>query len=521
MTMGSIITRSLAGILALLASCFTLRAQWPWESECPKREIRAVWLTTLAGLDWPQTKATDRASVERQKAELCQILDRLKAAHINTVLLQTRIRGSVIYPSAIEPWDACLTGTYDRSPGYDPVAFAIEETHRRGMELHAWMVTIPVFKAETAKRMGKKSLYHTHRELLKLHGGQYYLDPGLPGTADYLSNLLAEFVAKYDVDGIHFDYIRYPEQAKSFPDAPTYKKYGQKKAKADWRRDNITAIVRRLYREVKQRKPWVVMSSSPIGKFNDTRRYSSRGWNAYAAVHQDAQGWLREGIQDVLYPMMYFTGDHFYPFAADWQEQCHGRYVAPGLGIYFLHPGEKDWELGVVTRELHYLRQQGLAGQAMFRSRFLTDDTKGLYTYLQNHFYAHPALPPRYPWLDSIPPARPEGFTLAEQDGGMALLAWQPDRGKKDKGGVRYNIYASPSYPVAATAENLVATLLPRPEYAFSRITLLLNGLYLAVTAIDRFGNESEPGQPDIDVLHRSHSVRTPLTPLGTEVKGR
>lgn len=519
MCMNKYMKQRLAGFLVLFVSCLTLCAQLPWETEYPKREIRAVWLTTLSGLDWPRTKATDKASVERQKAELCEILDKLKAANINTVLLQTRIRGSVIYPSSIEPWDICLTGAYDRSPGYDPVAFAIEETHRRGMELHAWMVTIPAFKQEVAKRMGKKSLLSTHPELLKRHEGQYYLDPGLPGTANYLSAVLKEFVARYDIDGIHFDYIRYPEQANAFPDAQTYKKFGQGKPKAEWRRNNITAIVRRLYREVKQQKPWVVMSSSPVGKFNDTRRYSSRGWNAYTAVYQDAQGWLREGIQDALFPMMYFTGDHFYPFAADWQEGCHGRHVAPGLGIYFLHPDEKDWELSVITREFHYLRQQGLAGQAMFRSRFLTDNTKGLYDYLQKHFYAHPALPPRYSWLDSVPPARPEGFQLTEAENGMTLLTWQENDDKKERGGVRYNVYASASYPVAPTAENLVATLLPRPEYAFSRLALLLGGIRLAVTAIDRFGNESEAVQPDIDHPNRKTPVRIPLTPLGTKIE--
>jgi uncharacterized lipoprotein YddW (UPF0748 family) len=99
--------------------------------------MRAVWITTLSGLDWPRTKATNASTRESQKNELCQIFDQLKAANINTILLQTRIRGSVIYPSAIEPWDIALTGKYDQNPGYDPLQFAIEEAHKRGMELHA------------------------------------------------------------------------------------------------------------------------------------------------------------------------------------------------------------------------------------------------------------------------------------------------------------------------------------------------------------------------------------------------
>ncbi len=485
------------------------------------REVRAVWVTTLSGLDWPKARARDKAGIEAQKNELRTLLDQLRRANINTVLLQTRIRGSLIYPSALEPWDQCLTGQFDKDPGYDPLAFAIQETHRRGMELHAWMVTIPAMKVENARRMGKKSLLMTHPELLIKHNGQYYLDPGMPGTSDYLSAIIADFIDRYDIDGIHFDYIRYPENASSFPDGKTYKKYGQGKNKAQWRRDNVTAIVRRLYHEVKAKKPWVKMSSSPVGKYRDVRRYSSRGWNAYDAVYQDAQGWLQEGIQDLLFPMMYFTGDHFYPFAADWQEGSYGRYVCPGLGIYFLHPQEKNWDLSVVTRQLHYLRRQGLAGQAFFRSRFLTDDVKGIYHYLCDHFYPHPALPPRYPWLDSIPPGKPrdERRETRDESDGMANLRWSPST--DNLGTVRYNVYASTDYPVDITRpENLVAPLLSATEYRYNRLTALLMGLHFAVTAIDRCGNESQPLQVDEGTAAAHHRL-LPLTPTGKVVRGR
>ena len=479
-----------------------LTAQLPWQAESPKRELRAVWVTTLSGLDWPRTKATSPAGIERQKEELRTLLDQLKAARINTVLLQTRIRGSVIYPSSIEPWDVCLTGQFDRNPGYDPLQFAIEETHRRGMELHAWIVTIPAFKTEAARKMGRRSLLTTHPSLLHKHNDQYYLDPGLPGTADYLSSLVREVVSRYDIDGIHFDYIRYPENAKTFPDDKTFRTHGKGKAKPTWRRENITHIVRRLYREVKAVKPWVVMSCSPVGKYRDTRRYSSRGWNSFDAVYQDAQGWLREGIQDALFPMMYFTGDHFYPFAVDWQEGSYGRYVAPGLGIYFLHPQEKDWSLSVITRELHYLRRNGLSGQAFFRSKFLTDNTKGLYDYLQQTFYPHPALPPAYPWLDPTPPSTPEGFTETPIDDQLTELRWHPSTDRaagsqaKASPNVRYNVYASYDYPVDITkGENLIATALSEPRYIYNRRYPEHYGLNLAVTAMDRCGNESEPAQ--------------------------
>jgi len=452
-----------------------------------KHEVRAVWLTTLSGLDWPTAKATSEAGRQRQKEELVKILDRLQACRINTVVLQTRIRGSVIYPSKIEPWDIALTGTFDSNPGYDPLAFAIEETHRRGMELHAWVVTVPAFKIVNAKKMGKRSLLRTHPELLRKHGEQYYLDPGLPASSDYLTAICKEIVSKYDVDGIHFDYIRYPENPESFADAATYKKYGKGQNKRSWRRDNVTRMVRQAYEAIKALKPWVRVSCSPVGKYNDVSRYSARGWSAFGTVYQDAQGWLREGIMDMLLPMMYFQGDHFYPFAADWQENSYGRTVAPGLGIYFLSPKEKNWELGIIQRELCYLRHIGLGGQAYFRSRFLTDNTKGIYDYLQQDYYPYPALLPPMTWQSTERPDTPKLVKRERRGGVNEYLEWEPQEG------CRYVIYASQELPVDTNNPQNIVKVTYDNSYVYSLLGTYYHNYHLAVTALDRFGNESLP----------------------------
>ena len=482
-------TLSIITSLVVALLCSEIRAQELFLSAppSPKHEIRAVWLTTIMGLDWPTTKATNEASRQQQKEELCRILDELQACRINTVVLQTRIRGSVIYPSRIEPWDIVLTGKYDQDPGYDPLAFAIEETHRRGMELHAWLVTVPAFKITVAKQMGKRSLLKTHPELLRKHGEQYYLDPGLPGSADYLTALCQEIVSNYDVDGIHFDYIRYPEYAETFSDAASYKKFGKGKEKRAWRRDNITRIVRQTYEAIKALKPWVRVSCSPVGKFNDLNRYSARGWSAYGTVHQDAQGWLREGIMDMLLPMMYFQGDHFYPFAVDWQENCYGRPVAPGLGIYFLSPKEKDWDWGVIQRELCYLRQMGLSGQAYFRSRFLTDNTKGIYTYLQKDYYPHPALLPPMTWQNATPPDTPWLITRERRNGVNEHIEWKPQEG------CRYVIYADTKFPVDTNDPKNIVKVTYETSYTYSMLGAYYHNYHIAVTALDRYGNESLP----------------------------
>lgn len=453
----------------------------------PKREVRAVWLTTIGGLDWPKHKATGTRGIEAQKEEFRHILDRLKAANFNTVLLQTRIRSTVIYPSAIEPWDDCLTGRAGRNPGYDPLRFAINECHKRGLQLHAWVVAFPCSNFKLERALGSQSIRRRRPDLCLKTNDFWLLNPGEPGTADYLAELCSEIVDHYDVDGIHLDYIRYPEKEVRFNDAATYRKYGRGTSLAQWRRDNVTRCVRTIYNAVKSRKPWVRVSCSPVGKFDDVDRFSSRGWNAYSKVYQDAQGWLREGIMDMLVPMMYFQGDHFFPFALDWKEQSAGRLIVPGLGAYMLQ--ERNWELGDLQRQNAFLRLIGADGQAYFRSQFVTNDTKGLYAYLKNDFYAFPALVPAMTWQrDSLPDA-PSGVRLHADAGGYTL-SWEPVRGD----GITYNLYRSYSYPVKTeNVANLISYGLDSTTFRLN-LNVTENLLpYYAIRAMDRFGNESQP----------------------------
>jgi len=225
--------------------------------EPPKREIRGVWLTTVYGLDWPHNPATTETGRKAQQRDVCDILDRLQDANFNTVFLQVRMRGDVIWRSAIEPASKTFSGKYGMMPGYDPLAFVVDECHKRGMECHAWFVTFPLGTDKSVKEQGKLSVVRRQPKLCKRHNGEWYLDPGVPGTSDYVLSLVKELVNGYDIDGIHFDYIRYPEQAKSFPDKNLYNKYGKKRPLAEWRRENINKMVYRIYDWVKSVKPWI------------------------------------------------------------------------------------------------------------------------------------------------------------------------------------------------------------------------------------------------------------------------
>lgn len=446
----------------------------------PKYEVRAVWLTTIGGIDWPHSYAQSERSAEKQKEELRAILDRLQKANINTVLLQTRIRATTIYPSQYEPWDGCLSGFPGKSPGYDALQFAIDECHKRGMEVHAWVVTIPVGKWNS---YGCRQLRKRFPRLIKRIDQDGYMDPEATQTGCYLAEMCREILQRYDVDGIHLDYIRYPETWKF-------------RISKDQARGNITRIVEKIHQAVKKEKPWVKMSCSPIGKFDDLSRYWSHGWNAYTKVAQDAQAWLKDGLMDELFPMMYFRGDQFFPFAIDWKEHSYGKIIAPGLGIYFLDPKEGKWNISDITSELYHLRNIG-EGHAFFRNKFLLDNHQGVYDFVTAHFNRYPALVPPMTWESNKRPLQPVTLRIEENEG-TTTLRWDNSLQYEDGTAIKTpyiynNVYASKEYPVDVhDARNLILTRTTRRQLTTRTGN---TPTYYAVTTTDGFGNESRAKQ--------------------------
>ena len=453
----------------------------------PKRETRAVWLTTLANLDWPKNYARSEESIKLQKQELIDILDKYQKANINTVLLQARVRAATIYPSDIEPWDQCITGVEGRAPGYgyDPLSFAVEECHKRGMEIHAWIATIPVGAKNS---LGCRTLMKKGFRIRNFSTGSY-LDPADPSVAPYLASICGEIVRKYDVDGINLDYIRYPDgwPRPSYRDGDT----------PDQRRSNITAIVRAIHDEVKAIKPWVKMSCSPIGKHADLSRYSSKNFNAHDRVSQEAQEWMRLGLMDQLYPMQYFRGDNYYPFVADWVENAYKREIVTGLGTYFLDPREGNWTLGDLTRQMYVSRDLGV-GHAHFRSYFLTANKQGVYDF-EKQFNATLSLPHKMQGVVSTAamPYAVNSSLVERREDKSVILRWKAVT-------PYYNIYASYTYPVdTEDARNL---LFARYTGQTLQLKNVNPNLYFAVRGMDRYGLETPALQENMNSTSLSKS---------------
>ncbi len=469
--------------LLLLMLFGVVSAQQP---HAPKYEYCAVWLTVIENLDWPKSVASTPQGVENQKQELIAMLDTLQAMNVNTVLLQTRVRGDLIYPSEIEPFSHLFSGVEGQSPGYDPLAFAIEECHKRGMHLHAWLVTMPLGKDEHIAMVGKMSLPQRNRSLCSHYDGAWYMEPGNPATCSHIVAIVKEIVEKYDVDGIHLDYVRYPDKNKGYPDAALYRKYGNGLSLASWRRSNITRIVKNVYACVKELKPWVRVSCATLGKYDDLTRYSSLGWDAYNVGFQEAQQWARDGIVDMIFPMLYFRGNNFYPFVRDWQENAFGRHIVPGIGAYRLLPEYGAWEQHEIVRQLCTSRSAGVSGTAMFRAEHLMSCAYDVYSTI----YRTPALVPPMFWYGTKPQP-PTNFSL-EPSVSSLQLHWDAVDVVDGEPAVHYNVYGAVGDSVdVGNPENLLATMLDTVSFVWHRP--MSENLSVAVTAVDAYGVESEP----------------------------
>ncbi len=441
--------------------------------------MRAVWICTNWALDWPSQPIKCAADKAKQQAELVAMLDELQAMGINTVFFQARTRGEVFYSSQYEPWASALIEK--GAPGYDPLTFVIEECHRRAMECHAWVVTFPAGSNRQVKRQGRESLVARHKSWCKQVAGEWYLDPGNPAVETYLIQLMSELVANYDIDGVHLDYVRYPDKADRFPDRDSFRKWGGAyRSLAAWREANITRVVSAIYDTVKSVKPWVQVSSAPLGRYASLPTFEA-SWSCMEAVSQNPKAWLTSGKHDFIVPMLYYQEPNYTPFLYDWATDCPSGSIASGLGVYRLEQESGAWELSILQQQIERARHLG-AGQVYFRYEHLHRYT-ALRQWLSAWFYRYPALTPRKEIAQSVSPVSPEGLQVDEEGGGITV-SWLPVTDA-----FTYIIYATDETLDISQGEQIVAVL-PREETTY-RLPYACK--HIAVTARNRHGQESLP----------------------------
>jgi uncharacterized lipoprotein YddW (UPF0748 family) len=417
----------IAAVIALVSACSGERditgppPVTPEDTTAPpvRREMRGLWIATVANIDWPSARTL---TADQQRAELSDIIARAAAAGINTIVLQVRPAGDAVYQSSLEPWALLLSGTQGTNPGYDPLAFAIQEAHARGMELHAWINPFRAGNTVDTAKMVAPHLYKTRPDLIRVYGGNIWMDPGEPDVREHSMRVVTDIVTRYDIDGIHADDYFYPYvvndavgQPIPFPDESTYSRYGAGLQRDDWRRANIDAFVERMYREVHAIKPTIKVGISPFGIWRPGNPPGVAGLDAYATIYADSRKWLQQGWVDYLAPQLYWAisaPQQSYPALLDWWlgQNAAGRHVWPGLAAYRVSDGTSSaFTIQEIPDQIRTTRARaGAGGNLLYNTTATLKRNSGaLATVLAQDLYRNAALVPAVPWLDSAPPPTP------------------------------------------------------------------------------------------------------------------
>jgi uncharacterized lipoprotein YddW (UPF0748 family) len=385
----------------------------------PPREFRAAWLATVANLDWPSEPGR---SVAQQKTELTALLDQAVRLKLNAVIFQVRPMADAVYASPLEPWSEFLTSRMGRPPQpfYDPLTFAIQEAHRRGLELHAWFnpfrVSLPPAQARSPAAFNHLS--RTHPELVRRYGDLLWLDPGEPAAREHVLSVIQDVVRRYDVDGIVFDDYFYPYPEKNpdgdtidFPDSASWRRYGAASglSRDEWRRQNVDQFIQNVYHSVHALKPWIKFGISPFGIWRPGYPTQIQGLDTYAKLYADSRLWLASGWLDYLSPQLYWAVDQreqSFPVLLQWwsEQNAKHRHLWPSLDA--VNVGTR-WRPDEIARQIQVSRRTpGVSGEIFYHLRNLIDFRT--LTDVIRSAYPQTALVPASPWLDSLPPDKPK-----------------------------------------------------------------------------------------------------------------
>ncbi|GAA0548412.1 family 10 glycosylhydrolase [Chitinophaga japonensis] len=511
-------------ILLWLFLCTTVKAQ-----QAPKRELRGAWIATYANIDWPNRTQTP----EQQRAAFINIVDHHKATGLNALFIQVRSQCDAMYPSAIDPWSADLTGTQGNapSPAWDPMQFMIAECHKRGIEFHAWINPYrAVANANNLPGFAASHVAKQHPEWLLSQGNLRVLDPGLPAVRDYISSVITDILQRYDVNGIHFDDYFYPPSAPAgttpFNDDSSFAADPRGFSnRADWRRDNVNLLIKRVYDSVKSMKPWVKFGVSPSGIYRNSSNPDigspTAGLEHYTTLYADTRRWLQEGWVDYIMPQVYWyigqPGANYGVLIPWWNNQASGRHIYIGMAGYKVNEPAQgaNWaNPSQIPNQVRMNRDPAyphVYGQSVYNTGSLRHPNKlGFRDSLRLFFYQHPALLPAMPWRDSIPPPAPYRLKTRSYGNDSVVLQWKrhPAANALQKAR-QFVIYRSTHRHMdTELAENILA--ITGMDQATFTDTALSPGstYYYRVTALDDFHNESRPSRrkrvclpPDLPAL--------------------
>jgi len=489
-------------ILSLFVSCYVFKSSIP----TPKHEFRGVWIATVVNIDWPKNGLD---SIEKQKQDYLKILDFYKDLNFNAVIVQIRAAGDAFYPSQYAPWSRFLTGNEGVAPKpyYDPLQWMIEEAHARGMEFHAWLNPYRATFDQKIEILSKDHDYNQHPEWMLKYGKKYYYNPGLPEVQQHLANIMGEVVANYDVDAVHFDDYFYPYKIANevLEDSVTYSEHAlPQQSLEDWRRSNIDSLVKNVHETIKDKKPWVQFGISPFGvwknKSIDPRGSDTKaGQTTYEDLYADPLLWMKKGWIDYLVPQVYWSMD--LPVASHrkivdwWSKNSQNTNLYIGNGPYKIrNNSDKAWDnKKELPAQLKLAREDKIVmGNVFFSAKSLMSDKEDILKILEKKYYHNLALPPISP-LQKNTFGNIEIRTQFVEKNGFLQFKIVPDQ----EINLRYALVYVAKKESKLDLENTKQLVLKIPistsgDFDFN--TSLLKGKkYIAVTFVNKFGQESKP----------------------------
>lgn len=498
------IKKSSLSIVFLLLTV-NLLAQVP---SSPKREFRGAWLATVANIDWPTRPGL---STEIQKKELLRIFDDHQRSGINAIMLQIRPSTDALYGKGREMWSRFLTGKQGLAPFpyYDPLEFAIQEAHKRGMELHAWFnpyrATFDLIESNT----NSQHITRQKPEWFFTYEGKKLFNPGIPEVRQYIVQIIMDVVRNYDIDGVHFDdyFYPYPDgKNRPLPDSDAYNTYGAAKFAnvADWRRNNVDTLIQTLSDSIHAEKSYIKFGISPFGiwrnKSQDPEGSESNGFDGYGKLYADARKWTQAGWVDYINPQIYFP--FFYAVAPYeklldwWSNNTFGKHLYIGQAAYRATENREGWRnRQQIPDQIRYLRNNArVQGSVFFSSKSLTNNLAGVNDSLRNDFYRHQALHPAMLWLDGIDPNPPKDVVATALNDCVDIRWKAPAPAADGQTAYGYVIYRFNEGEEIRTSEpkNILKISFDASQTSFSDFSVSPDSRYTyVVTAIDRLKNES------------------------------
>ena len=405
--------KKIASLLVLLACTFHLFAQ-----HVRNFEFRGVWIATVENIDWPSKRGLP---AQTQQQEFIKILDMHQKNGMNAVVVQVRPAADAMYPSSFEPWSEYLTGKQGLAPEpfYDPLAFMIEETHKRGMEFHAWLNPYRAVFNINRSSVAENHITKKHPEWFLIYGDKKYFDPGLPAVRSHTSAIVKDLVTRYAIDAVHMDDYFYPYRiaGKEFPDQASFAKYGKGLSKDEWRRSNCDSIIVQLKKTILATNARIKFGISPFGvwrnKTQDPRGSETKGGQTnYDDLYADILLWLQKGWIDYVVPQLYWERGHkladYDVLLKWWNDYSYGKHLYIGHGIYRAGTNDAWKNYNQIPDQINLLRSfKTTQGSVYYNSNTFAKNPNGWNDSLQNNHYKYPALVPPMPWLDDVAPDAP------------------------------------------------------------------------------------------------------------------